>query len=541
MGTPPRASNESQGLIGTIQRVASSLTAHPQPFCTTELVAAFLQGLTLPFGVHPAVVYRKDGKLALIGTEDQARNLGESVESWWSAVQADGAPWVLSPQGAPDGPRWCLAHPVCGLRDEEYYLALLGGEEVKLKGLAPFMQALATLLGGLLSVNERDHYVAHSLSAGAVLAGNPTPPSPDLLKELLRRTLSAGASDLHLKAGTHPVVRLHGELQLLTEYPVLSPSMMRALFEAMASPQQMETFLGSGELDFAYTLEEAARFRVNAARQRGSLSLAVRVIPNAPPAWTTLGIPEVCKDLVRRRAGLVLVTGPTGSGKSTTLAALIDFVNQNQSLRIITIEDPIEFMHQDQKSHIIQREVGDDTASFPEGLRRALRQDPDLILIGEMRDLETISTALTAAETGHLVLATLHTQSAAQTVERVTDVFPSAQQPQVRLQVSSVLAGTMTQRLLKRADKPGRVAAFEIMLATPAIRNLIREAKLHEIPSYISMNAKLGMRTLEQFLAELVRKGTIDVEQARETANDRNQLESLLGPGAGTLKARVSP
>ena len=532
LSTPSLVSNEPQDLIGTIQRVASSLSAHPQTFGTTELAAAFLQVLTLPLGVHPAVVHRKDGRLSLIGTEDQARNLGKSVETWWSAVQADGLPWVLLPQGAPDGPRWCLAHPVCSLQDEEYYLALLGSDEVTLKGLAPFMQALATLLGGLLSV---------SLSAGTPQAGNLTPAPPELLRELLRRTLSAGASDLHLKVGTHPVLRLHGELQLLTEYPILSPNIMRALFEAMASPQQMETFLGSGELDFAYTLEEAARFRVNASRQRGSLSLALRVIPNAPPEWTTLGIPEICMDLVRRRAGLVLVTGPTGSGKSTTLAALINFINQNQSLRIITIEDPIEFMHQDQKSHVIQRQVGDDTASFPEGLRRALRQDPDVILIGEMRDLETISTALTAAETGHLVLATLHTGSAAQTVERITDVFPAAQQPQVRLQLSSVLAGIMTQRLLRRADEQGRVAAFEIMLATPAIRNLIREAKLHEIPSYISMNAKMGMRTLEQFLAEQVRQGTINIEEARETANDRTQLDTLLGPGANGLKARVFP
>ena len=419
-------------------------------------------------------------------------------------------------------------------------------------------QGLTALLGNMLVYSQWCERVTGTLSAApesprqqpreappataAAPLAAPPPPEPvyqpvavpstssaqELASLLLQQTVSSGSSDLHLKIGSHPLLRLHGELSAVTEAPVLTAELMQGTLEAVTSPQQRERFTEAKELDFSYLDPSGSRFRANVCYQRGSISISFRPIPSRIPAWSTLGIPEVVKEFVKQRQGLMLVTGPTGSGKSTTLAALIDYLNNNFSRRIVTIEDPIEFVHTDRRSQIIQREVGSDTFSFTEGLRRALRQDPDVILIGEMRDLETVTAAITAAETGHIVLGTLHTMSAAQTIDRIIDVFPGGQQPQIRTQLSMTLNGCISQRLLRRSDKPGRIAAFEVMVGTGAIRNLIREAKIHEIPSYIELGSKAGMNLLEQSLFQLIQDGVIDRDEAREAATERGYLDKLL-------------
>lgn len=346
---------------------------------------------------------------------------------------------------------------------------------------------------------------------------------------LLVQMHERGASDLHIKVGNHPVMRINGRLEPRVDLPVLDPATVRGLIESMMDDDQKQRFLSNFELDFAYSIAKVGRFRVNVYQQRGSMGAAIRAIHFGVPTIDELGLPEVVKRLAGLPRGLVLVTGPTGSGKSTTLAAMVNYINQNRSVHIVTIEDPIEYLHRDNKSIINQREVGMDTLSFANALRHVLRQDPDVILIGEMRDLETIGTAITAAETGHLVLATLHTQSAAQTIDRIIDVFPAHQQSQIRTQLSVALEGVITQTLIPRANGAGRVAAIEVLLATGAIRNLIREGKTFQIPSAMMSGGRDGMQTLNQALRTLVEQKKVTYEDAVGKASSEKEFAQLLG------------
>ncbi len=349
------------------------------------------------------------------------------------------------------------------------------------------------------------------------------------INELLTLVKEKRASDLHIKVGNHPILRINGRLQPLSDLPALDQAAARTLIESMMTNEQIMIFREHLELDFAYSVPGISRFRVNVYQQRGSTGAAIRSIPMGVPTIEDLGLPEVVRKLASLPRGMVLVTGPTGSGKSTTLAAIINHINQTRSVHIVTIEDPIEYLHKDAKSVVNQREVGMDTHSFSNALRHMLRQDPDVVLIGEMRDLETISTALTAAETGHLVFATLHTQSAAQTVDRIIDVFPPHQQAQVRSQLSVALEGVLSQTLIPVTSGQGRTAAIEVMMATGAIRNLIREGKTFQIPSAIMSGAREGMQTLNQALRVLVEQKKITYEDAVSKATSERELAQLLG------------
>lgn len=335
------------------------------------------------------------------------------------------------------------------------------------------------------------------------------------MKELLQRASEQGASDIHLTVGVPPIFRINGVLTKVSGVPLESQNLQQMAQEIMDSTQYAQ-FLENGEMDFSYSLGGVGRFRVNAFQQRSTIGIVIRLIPFNIPTPEELGLPNVCIDLANLAKGLVLVTGPTGSGKSTTLAALIDYINRTRSTHIVTVEDPIEYMHNHKLSIVNQREVGSDTKSFANALRAALRQDPDVILVGEMRDLETISTAVTAAETGHLVFSTLHTNDATQAVDRMIDVFPPHQQQQMRVQLASVLQGVIAQQLLPRRDKPGRIGAFEILIANPAVRNLIREGKTHQIANVMQTSAKLGMQSMEKAIQEHVRGGRISPEIAQE-------------------------
>jgi twitching motility protein PilT len=351
----------------------------------------------------------------------------------------------------------------------------------------------------------------------------------------LRYMLKIGASDLHVTTGAPPMVRLDGGLTPVPDMPRLTPDSLQRSLYSILTQKQRETFEEHLELDFSYALIGEARFRVNLYQQRDSLGAAFRVIPYEIMSLDALGVPPTVANLAGKPRGLVLVTGPTGSGKSTTLASLIDLVNRNRASHIMTVEDPIEFLHRHKKSLINQREVGTDTHSFASALKHVLRQDPDVILVGEMRDLETISVALTAAETGHLVFATLHTQDAAQTIDRIIDVFPSSQQAQVRTQLATAIQGVVCQTLAKRADGPGRAVATEVMVATPAIRNLIREGKTHQIYSAMQSGSRQGMHTMDQHLAELVRSGRISYESGLELCHHYEDFNRLCGrAGNGT-------
>jgi len=345
--------------------------------------------------------------------------------------------------------------------------------------------------------------------------------------DLLRITIESRASDLHLSVGIPPTIRVDGELTQINAEK-LTPTRINELIYALLTDEQISDFEESWELDFAYSVRGLSRFRVNVHRQRGSIGAVFRAIPVDPPSLDGLGMPEVLKKLAGRPRGLVLVTGPTGSGKSTTLAAMIREINVTRRRHVVTIEDPIEFLHRNEKSIIIQREVGSDTKSFTAALRHVLRQDPDVILIGEMRDLETISAAITAAETGHLVLATLHTTGAAQTVDRIVDVFPPHQQEQIRVQLSTVLEGIISQTLLPLADGKGRVCAQEILVATSAIRNLIREGKTHQMPSVLQSSAAEGMQTLDQALKVLVQQGKVIPQMAMAVASNPGDFKMFL-------------
>jgi twitching motility protein PilT len=354
------------------------------------------------------------------------------------------------------------------------------------------------------------------------------------IDDLLAETVSHDASDLHLTVGSSPTVRVRGHLERLESYPSMTPQLSRTLLYSIMSTEQQKELEIKRQIDLSHSVPGLARFRVNVYFQRRSLGAAFRLIPERMKTLDELNLPPSLNELSRRPRGLVLVTGPTGSGKSTTLAAMIDEVNRTRSEHIITIEDPIEFVHWHKSCIVNQREIGTDATSFAEALRAALRQDPDVILLGEMRDLETIATALTAAETGHLVFATLHTQSAPGTIDRIIDVFPGHQQDQVRTQIASALQGVVTQSLLPTADGRGRVAACEILLPDDAVRNLIRQGKVEQIYSVMQTNTRRGMQTLEQALADLVLGGRVDRDIAMGASSRKDQLQSLLDRGVTT-------
>jgi twitching motility protein PilT len=353
------------------------------------------------------------------------------------------------------------------------------------------------------------------------------------VQELLVQVLAMDASDLHITAAAHPTVRIHGDLKPLAQYPALEPEQLRRMVYAILTQRQRERLEQELELDMSYSLPGKGRFRVNVYFQRDAIGAAFRLIPFSIRTVDELGLPPQMAEFARLPRGLVLVTGPTGSGKSTTLAALVDIVNTEFEVHIMTVEDPIEYLHRHKRAVVNQREVGSDTHSFANALKHVLRQDPDVVLVGEMRDLETIQTAITAAETGHLVFATLHTQDAPQTIDRIIDAFPSFQQQQVRVQLSTTLQGIVTQQLLQTWDGKGRVAAAEVMVATPAIRNLIRESKVHQIYSAMQAGGRYGMRTMDQALAHLVREGKVSMELARQRCHDPQELERLVTGSMG--------
>ena len=351
------------------------------------------------------------------------------------------------------------------------------------------------------------------------------------LNDLLVAVLDSGASDLHLTSGARPALRINGELIQMEDQPILTPPVIQRVMYAALTQKQREKFEENLELDFAYSVPGRARFRVNIYRQRDALGAAFRIIPFEIKKLEDLGVPPSVANFAQLARGFVLVTGPTGSGKSTTLASLIDMANRTRSEHIMTVEDPIEFLHRHRKCLVNQREVGEDTWSFANALKHVLRQDPDIILVGEMRDLETISVALTAAETGHLVFATLHTQDAAQTIDRIIDVFPPQQQQQVRVQLAGTLQGIVCQSLAKTADGKGRAVATEVLVATPAVRNLIREGKTHQIYSAMQAGAKHGMHTMDQHLADLVKRGRITHETGIEKCHHIEDFNRLTGRG----------
>jgi len=348
------------------------------------------------------------------------------------------------------------------------------------------------------------------------------------LSDYLFDTIDRGASDLHITAGLPPMVRIHGKVEPL-DYPPLTSNVTRDLIYDILSNEQRQRLENEWELDFAYAVPNTARFRVNVYFQRGALGAAFRAIPEEIKSIQELGLPEVVEDLTEKPRGLVLVTGPTGSGKSTSLAAMIDRINETRHEHIMSVEDPIEFLHSHKKCIVNQREVNQDTKSFAQALKHVLRQDPDVILVGEMRDLETISLAITAAETGHLVFGTLHTQDTPQTVDRIIDVFPPYQQHQVRAQLAIALQGIMTQTLIPRKDGQGRVVACEVLVPTPGIRNLIRESKNHQIYSAIQTGGKFGMQTMDAALVELVRRAVITEAEAERHSNNTDELRRLAG------------
>lgn len=350
------------------------------------------------------------------------------------------------------------------------------------------------------------------------------------MHSLLEEVLKRGGSDLHLTAGVPPIIRLDGKLQRLKS-PVLTDKQTKELIYSILNGDQRERLERNLELDLSYALPHTSRFRVNVYFQRNSVGAAFRVIPIEIKTFKELNLPTSLEDLTKKPRGMVIVTGPTGTGKTTTLATMIDVINNRECKHIITIEDPIEFLHSHKQCMVNQREVGSDTKSFANALKHALREDPDVILLGEMRDIETIASAITAAETGHLVFATLHTQDAPQTVDRIIDVFPPHQQQQIRVQLAGVLQGVIAQQLLPLATEKGQIPAIEVMIATPAIRNIIREAKTHLLYNAIQTGHKLGMMTLDQSLAELYKKGKVSLDSAVNKAVDPQHFKQMVGRG----------
>ena len=348
------------------------------------------------------------------------------------------------------------------------------------------------------------------------------------IKNIVMLAKEKGASDVHITVGVKPKCRIRGVLVALEEFEVLYPPATKVLVESMLNTTNQAIFNEKGEADFAYSIPEVGRFRVNAFHQRGSCAAVIRIVNTVIPDSESLGIPGSVLELCNKKRGLVLVTGPTGSGKSTTLASLIDIINRQKEVHIITLEDPIEYLHNHSKAVVNQREIGLDTQSYANALRAALREDPDIILVGEMRDLDTISTAITAAETGHLVFSTLHTIGAAPTIDRVIDVFPPHQQTQIRVQLASVLESVISQQLLPTADRKGRVAAFEVMHGTPAVKNLIREGKTHQIESIMQTSKKFGMQTMDDALFDLYMKHRIDGAYALEFAQNYEEMQKKI-------------
>ncbi len=356
------------------------------------------------------------------------------------------------------------------------------------------------------------------------------------LNDYLFDAIRMGASDLHITTGVPPAVRVNGKIRHL-DYPPLTSNVTRELIYDILTGDQRQRFENELELDFSYSLPRTARFRVNVYLQRGAMGAVFRTIPHEIKSLRELGLPKVLESMAEKPRGLVLVTGPTGSGKSTTLAAMIDLINETRHEHIMSVEDPIEFLHQHKKCIVNQREVNQDTKSFAQALKHVLRQDPDVILVGEMRDLETIALAVTAAETGHLVFGTLHTQDAPQTVDRIIDVFPPHQQHQVRTQLANALQGIVTQTLIPRRDGKGRVAACEILVPTPGIRNLIREGKNHQIYSAMQTGGKFGMQTMDAALVDLVRRGLISREEAEKRSSSPEELRRLAGAATAGVAA----
>src|SRR4051794_903120 len=372
----------------------------------------------------------------------------------------------------------------------------------------------------MTAVLPRDDAAPPRHQSDTALARNPRA----ALENLLRLTVQLGGSDLHLTAGIAPCVRVHGSLRPLDGYPKLLPDDTESLISSILSKDQWERFEQAKELDTSFALPDVSRFRVNVFVQRGSVGAVMRTIPHHIRSLAELGLPSGIERFAHLPRGLVLVTGPTGSGKSTTLASLLDVANKTRSSHIMTIEDPIEYLHSHGRCVVNQREVGEDTDDFPTALKHVLRQDPDIILVGELRDLETTSTAITAAETGHLVLATLHTQSAAQTVDRLIDIFPAHQQQQIRAQLANCLQGVVTQALVPTVDGSGRTVVCEIMLATPAIRNLVREGKVHQIPGFIQSSGDLGMISFDQHLALRFDQRQVSRSMALDVAHDPEEF-----------------
>jgi twitching motility protein PilT len=349
--------------------------------------------------------------------------------------------------------------------------------------------------------------------------------------ELFQLMVEKGASDLHLRVPSPPVLRIDGLLTPLKDLPPITSKDVETLLEHIVTPDQMDIFFTELELDFAYSVPGLARFRGNALWQRGTISLSFRFVPYDVPSIDDLGLPRICKNLILRRKGLILVTGPSGSGKSTTLAAMINHLNENDKRNIITIEDPIEYLHSNKKCLIAQRDLGDDTKSFSTALRHALRHDPDVIVIGEIRDLDTVSTAITAAETGHLVLGTLHTVDAIQSINRLIDIFPHGQQQQIRLQLSEVIEAVLSQTLLRRIGG-GRIAASEIMIGNSAIKNIIREDRISELTRNMEVSSKEeGMQTMDRALAKLVSRNIVTMEEALMKSSNPSKLKQFFQPG----------
>ncbi len=347
------------------------------------------------------------------------------------------------------------------------------------------------------------------------------------IEEILTAAKEAGASDVHLTVGIPPKMRVNGNLVTM-DFPKMLPADTLDVVLSIMTESQRDRYEEKGEYDMSYAVPNVARYRVNVFKQRGSAALAFRVVSTEIPSPEKLGVPESVIELYQRKRGLILVTGPTGSGKSTTLAAIIDKVNSNRDAHIITLEDPIEYLHQHKMSMVNQREIGLDSENYANALRAALREDPDVILVGEMRDFETISVAITAAETGHLVLSTLHTIGAASTVDRVIDVFPPHQQQQIRVQLSNVLEAVISQQLIPTSDGRGRCAAFEVMHANHAVRNLIREGKSHQLQSIMQTNRKIGMITMDDAILQLYYDGKIDRELAIQFAQDVDGMEQKI-------------
>ena len=402
----------------------------------------------------------------------------------------------------------------------------LGDRAISVPGPAP-QSPLVDLGSNAEPAPEELSHVERLLQSG-IPAEASSGSVPLHIDDLLRYAVAVGASDLHLTASQPGAIRLHGAIRPIEGCPVLDNEQIRDMVFGILPASQRERFEEEHELDTSHSINGVGRFRVNVSLQRGTIAAALRPIPHEMPEFDTLGIPDSVKAFTDLRRGLVLVTGPTGSGKSTTLASLIDIINRTKPLHIVTVEDPIEFLHDHKRSIITQREIGEDTNSFAEALRRVLRQDPDVILVGELRDLETISTALTAAETGHLVFATLHTQDAPQTIDRIIDVFPTNQQEQIRVMLAATLEGVVTQQLIVTAEGNSRVPCSEVLVCTSAIRNLIRQSKTHQIYSLMQVGGSFGMQTMDQGLATLVKQGVISEAIAYDRSSNEEDLRNHL-------------